>query len=183
VAQAVVAAGNLTRNSRVWVLLLACILAKPALAQTPDRAFHLLGTWTCKEISQSTSRWTFTRKGDNAIALHNEFRSASGETATFDETYRQNPKTGQWTWQATNGSAIYERGTAGPWNSRTWTFAGTIDVMRGQKSKPRAVKYARFGVRMIYTDLGNDALQREFQSLRGRNRTWTSYSIGTCRRV
>jgi hypothetical protein len=173
------------RNLRGWVLLLACIFAKPAIAQTPpaaDRAFHLIGRWSCENVDHTTGELTYTRNHDGSIAMHNAFRTVSGMTGQFTEVYRLGAKTKQWAWHSSDGHGFNEHGFAWPWDSRTWTIEGVADAIGRTKARP-GLHHLHFGMRLVYTDLGDDAFQREFQNVQGRARTWTSYSIGTCRRI
>jgi hypothetical protein len=174
----------MTRNLWVWVLLLAAIVAMPALAQAPttDRAFHLIGRWSCEDINHTTSAFTYTRNHDGSIAMVNAFRTIAGAPGQFTEIYRLGAKTEQWIWRSSNGHGFAEHGVARPWDSRTWMFEGTADTMGRTKAQP-ALHRVHLGVRMIYTDLGDNAFQREFQSMQGRSHAWTSYSIGTCKRT
>jgi hypothetical protein len=172
-------------NPRVWVLLLACFVATPALAQTPqtsDRAYHLVGKWSCEDINHTLNDWTIVRRPDGSLTLRNVYHPIGGGVGRFDETYRFDAKIGRWTWHSHDGSSFAESGTAGRWISRTWTFEGVADAL-ARSRKSSALIRRKIPVRMVYTDLGNDALQREFLLKQPRDGSWASTSLGTCKRI
>ena len=142
----------------------------PAPATTPlrnDRARNLIGgVWQCETIGGSTGERTYSEnEDDGSIDMQSELEAA-GRVFRVSEHYRFDEARQIWTVQ-TEGGAY--RGTAPPWNGYKWIFSG-IESQNGQ----------RLPVRMVYFDLGDEALRRDFQTLQ--DRVWRTYSAETCRR-
>ena len=147
-----------------------------------DRATELLGTWSCESIAHSMGNWVFKRNGDGSLTMKNNFKTEDGLTGEFDERYRVDSTTGQWTWSSLQPSlpGFQESGKADPWTADKWVFEGNMSLAGTSNSinySPTRIQ----DLRMIYSALGNDAFRREFEVRRdGR---WVTFSASTCVRT
>jgi hypothetical protein len=156
------------------------------LAAQPDRAYSLIGTWSCSS-SGSTGTITYVRNADGSISMKNVFVLASAGWARgeFDEQYRFDPATAVWTWTAEQPqlATFGERGTAGPWTAQTWIFDGTLRLAstRTLDSVLEPAPTTTQAVRMVYTSLGDNVFQRDFEFYQ--KGLWVIRSSGTCKRT
>jgi hypothetical protein len=172
------------RSIAISLALLAGATAP--LAAQPDRAYSLIGTWSCTS-SASTGTMTYVRNADGSISMKNVFELASQPAARgeFDETYRFDPAAAVWTWTADQPqlAAFHERGTAGPWTTQTWIFDGTA-TMAGSRTLDSIAEPAPAttqAVRMVYAGLGDNVFRRDFEFYQ--KGLWVIRSSGTCKRV
>jgi hypothetical protein len=160
--------------------------ATAPLAAQPDRAYTLIGTWSCTS-SESTGTITYLRDADGSISMKNVFAltNATWARGEFDEQYRFDPATAVWTWTAEQPqlAAFQERGTAGPWTTQSWIFDGTLRVAgsRTLDSIAAPTQTTTQAVRMVYTSLGDNAFRRDFEFYQ--KGLWAIRSSGTCKRV
>lgn len=160
--------------------------ATAPLAAQPDRAYSLIGTWSCSS-SGSTGTITYVRNADGSISMKNVFVLANtGAHGEFDEQYRFDPATAVWTWTAEQPSmaAFQERGTAGPWTAQNWIFDGSLKLVPASRtfdSLSEPTPMTEQAVRMVYTSLGGDVFRRDFESYQ--NGLWVVRSSGTCKRA
>lgn len=160
--------------------------ATAPLAAQPDRAYSLIGTWSCTSTG-STGTMTYVRNADGSISMKNVFASASATWArgAFDEQYRFDPATAVWTWTAAlpNRADFEESGTAGPWTTQRWIFDGTLRVA-GSRTLDSILEPAPTttqAVRMVYTSLADNVFQRDFEFYQ--KGLWVIRSSGTCKRA
>ena len=101
---------------RTGVVLFFLLLA----ATAPDRAYDLLGTWSCETQQGSIGTHFYTRNADGSIALHNDFRTTSGRHIIVDETFRYEAASGRWTVTTAPDSCVRrgERRSGQPWSGR-----------------------------------------------------------------
>jgi hypothetical protein len=152
-------------------------------AQTTDRAYGLIGTWSCESFAHSRGTMTFTRNADGSISMKNLFTTIDGRSGAFDEQYRFDPAMARWSWTAAiPGVATFEeRGSAGEWTADEWTFDGVVRT--SSPASPDSIagpKLSSQALRMTYTDLGGAAFRRGFEVFR--NGTWVPASTSTCKR-
>jgi hypothetical protein len=176
------------KNIALVCALLTLAVAGPAAAQQTtadgDRAYRLVGTWSCETAQHSISTTTYTRNDDGSVSMKNLFTTDNGLSGEFNETYRYDTRSNRWTWNSVQARVpnFKERGTAGPWTAEKWTFGGEIDQMEpiptGSILPPRMITVP---LRMVYTDLTDSTFRRDFETVL--NDRWTPFSESTCKRV
>ena len=171
----------------VWLLLVVAGLA-PASAQqsnsASDRAFALLGTWSCESFIHSHGTWTYLRAPDGKISMRNRFKTATGLSREFDESYSLDPVSGRWTWTGTQPDrpGFVETGISGPWTAETWNFQGRTDIVTlAPAGSIQPPNHFTQQLRMVYTTLSPDAFRRELEVLQ--NGRWVSTNGSTCKRT
>ena len=132
---------------------------------TRDRAYTLVGLWSCKTFGGLTATHAFAQPTTGTLLLHNVLR-INDRDYVIDEAYRYNAATGSWS-NVTQGGAYV--GTAGRWLGATWVFDGTI-----------ADRQAHVPVKMTYVTLGRGAFLRRFERRTGAG--WVTYAAETCQR-
>jgi hypothetical protein len=170
----------------IAISLTLLVAATEQSSAQPDRAESLIGTWSCTS-SGSTGTITYARNADGSISMKNVFALASATWARgeFDEQYRFDPGTAVWTWTAAlpHRTDFQESGTAGPWTAQTWVFDGTLSLKspRVFDSLQEPTPVEKQTVRMVYTSLGDNVFQRDFEFYQ--KGLWVIRSSGTCKRV
>ena len=127
------------------------VLATPALEapRRNDHAYALVGgPWSCESVNGEPSIQRYVLGADGSITLHDDVRVAK-RSYDIVETYRFDPARGLWDTTVRGGGYA---GAAMPWSGEKWVFNG-IETERGRRSK----------VRMVYTQLGDQAYRRDFQ--------------------
>lgn len=165
--------------------MLALALGAPAAAQTPpqnaDRAFNLVGTWSCESMAHSIGTMTFTQNPNGSLSMRNVFHFPNGTPVEIDETYHFDAAANVWNWSLSQptGPEFRQDGTAPPWTAEQWVFAGSTFAVaippNGSIEPPRTSKE---DLQMVYTALGATALRREFE--RNRDGRWVTFSASTC---
>jgi hypothetical protein len=162
------------------LMLLAAATApaasQPAAAAAADRAYQLVGAWSCESAAGANGTMTFTRQSDGSLAMTNAFVTASGDPGTFDEVYRFDPSGSYWSWKATwrDHDDFREAGTAGMWTAQKWFFDGTLNQRPGHDGP------VIHRIRMVYTWLTNDSFEREFETFE--DGVWKPTSSSVCKR-
>lgn len=154
----------------LWLLLLA--------AHSPDRAYDLVGTWSCESRYGSIGAHVYVRNSDGSMTMRNEFRLSSGQPVTVEETYRYDARRAGWTISTPPDSwfgAI--NASAPPWSGKDWTFEGTRSTERA--ASPHIVRLTG-PVRLTYRFPQRDRLERHFQVQT--DGIWEPYSDETCAR-
>jgi len=120
---------------------------------------------------------TYVRQPDGLISLKTVFSARDGQTGEFDEAYTPVLPAAYWSWKASRlgRDDFAEAGTAGMWTAQKWFFDGTIN----QKSASHVPESHR--LRMIYTWLGDNAFQREFEVYQ--NGVWSTTTSSLCKRA
>jgi hypothetical protein len=166
-----------------WVTLGVLVIAvavatASSRAQSPpiDRAYALVGVWTCQTSAASSATMTFARQSDGSIAMRNVFSADGGASGEFDEVYRLVTPAQYWSWVATlQGRPDFkEAATAGMWTAQKWFFDGTVT----QRPHPHDTETHR--IRMIYTWISDTSFEREFEIYE--NGIWRMTSSSVCRR-
>jgi hypothetical protein len=141
-----------------------------------DRAYDLIGTWTCESTAGSTATMAFTRQSDGSISLRDAYTTASGTRGEFDEAYRIVLPAQYWSWVATwQGHPDFkEAASAGMWTAQKWFFDGTV----ADRPKPHDTETHR--IRIVYTRLTDASFEREFETYDGG--VWKRTSSSVCRR-
>lgn len=151
----------------------AVLPGPPAVAGPTADLARLLGTWDCTgDVAGSSSTETYTRTGDDAVAMGNAVHTSSGAKGFVSETFRFTPQSHTWTVTALPNRFFDElSATSAPWSAGTqWVLLGT-EVFR---KKPMAV-------RIVYTSLDSDTFRREHQVEAGG--MWRDDAAYVCRRV
>jgi len=130
-----------------------------------DRAYALVGAWSCRTFGGASATHTFARRNDATLLLHNVLR-ISDRNYDIDETYRFDRSNQTWS-NVTQGGAYV--GTARRWLGSTWVFDGSV-AERGR----------RVPVKMTYAILSKRAFRRRFNRLQ--NGAWVTYAAETCKR-
>ncbi len=130
-----------------------------------DRAYALIGAWSCRTFGGASATHTFARRDDATLLLHNVLH-ISDRDYDIDETYRFDRSNKMWS-NVTQGGAYV--GTARQWLGSTWVFDGSV-AERGR----------RVPVKMTYAILSKRAFRRRFNRLR--NGGWVTYAAETCQR-
>jgi hypothetical protein len=164
--------------------VLIALIAVPARAQqSSDRAYWLVGTWSCRSMYNSVGTWTFVRNDDGSISLSNVFHPEGGERGNFLETYRFDSAAGVWRWSATrmHETTVREYGIAAPWTGADWIYDAHIpldsSMLSGSIGQPRTRSEQ---VRIVYTMLDDATFQRKLESMVSGKWTLTNGSI--CKR-
>jgi len=154
----------------------ATVAAAVAQSADVDRAYDLVGRWTCASAAGSSATLTFTRQGDGSIRMRNIFIPPHAAQGEFDETYRLISPARYWLWTATlQGNPDFkEAATAGPWTATSWFFDGTMT------HRPHPHDTDTHRIRIVYAWLDNASFQREFEIYEGD--VWKSTSSAVCRR-
>jgi len=134
-------------------------------AMSADRAFSLIGAWSCRTFGGASATHTFVRQNDATLLLHNVLRLGERDY-DIDETYRFNHANERWS-NVTEGGAYV--GTARRWLGSTWVFDGSV-ADRGR----------RLPVTMTYARLSSRAFRRRFNRLQ--HGVWVTYAAETCQR-
>ena len=130
-----------------------------------DHAYALVGDpWSCESVNGEPSTQRYISDAEGSITLHDDVRVAK-HSYDIVETYRFDPVRGLWNTEVRGGGYA---GTAAPWAHEKWIFNG-IETERGRHSE----------VRMVYTQLGEQAYRRDFQ-LSSNGQTFVSE---TCKRT
>ncbi len=135
-------------------------------ASLADRAYALLGRWSCVTRGGIASTHTYARWSADAFTLDNVVR-VGDRSYTIRELYRFEPSEDLWL-NATQDDAY--NGTAAPWRQTQWLFEGSVPA--GSRRLP---------VRMIYSELSTREFQRDFEKFDGG--AWSSFASETCRRT
>jgi hypothetical protein len=153
-------------------------------APVTDRAPGLIGTWRCESIQHSNGTWSFERNQDDSIVMKNKFRTATGLSGEFDETYRFDPRSRLWNWsslQADRPGSLQEDGKAAPWTADAWTFDGQKRETEMSSGSILPARTVTQNIRMVYSSLGPDAFRRDIEVFHdGR---WITTSASTCKRA
>jgi hypothetical protein len=180
---------NFYRMRTLGLCLVLCAAAVSPLsaqdaAPAADRTAGLIGTWQCESFRHSNGTWTFVRNGDGSIALNNKFRTDTGLSGEFAETYSFDPQSGLWNWASTQQDrpgGLQEDGKAKPWTAETWTFDGRLRITESSSGSIQPARTIARNIRMVYTTLGPDAFRRDMETFSdGR---WVSSSASTCKRA
>ena len=169
-----------------FVLCAAAVspLSAQDTAPAADRTAGLIGTWQCESFRHSDGTWTFVRNSDDSIALKNKFRTDTGLSGEFDETYSFDPQSGLWNWasmQIDRTGSLQEDGKAKPWTEATWTFDGRLRTTEMSTGSLQPARTLARNIRMVYTTLGPDTFRRDMETFYdGR---WASNSASTCKRT
>jgi hypothetical protein len=118
--------------------------------------------------------------------MKNVFRTATGLSGEWDDTYRYDAKTGHWTWtssQANRPGSLQEKGIAPRWTGDKWTFEGqeTLTQPAAEGSVTTQPRPFVTSIRSVYTSLGPDAFRHEIETFR--NGGWVTGSASTCKRA
>lgn len=140
-------------------------------ASSPERAYWLVGTWSCESLAHTKTHMAFTREQDG-MSMQNRYRTADGVSGEYDETYKYDSQASRWTWETTESSSgSKEEGTAGPWLTGKWTFDGT----RRYENVPAQ------HIQMIYSRIDNASFRREFGISHAG--AWMTTSSSVCKRT
>jgi hypothetical protein len=157
------------------MIVVATSTTPAASLSTPsDRAYDLIGTWTCVTAAHASATMTFTRESDGSISMRNVFTTPGG-AGEFDEVYRLVPG-GYWSWIATqpDRADFKEAATANPWAAEKWFFDGTVT------ERPHRHDTDTHRIRMIYTRLSDASFEREFELYD--SDVWKTTSSSICKR-
>jgi hypothetical protein len=156
----------------VSIPLVFAAASLPLVAQSApgDRAYSLIGTWSCKGETRGKGTLTFTQNPDGSIALKNTFKMKNGQ-GERDEQFRFDSQNSTWTWTATRPDA-QDTGTAGAWTASDWTFEGTRRNPDSNTSEQ---------IRMVYTALSDGSIRRHTEEYQ--NGAWVVRSGSICRRT
>lgn len=159
------------------VVLLGIILAQIDPTTTYDRAYDLVGRWSCQTGPGGSSSMTYVRESDGAITMRNTFGNDSGASGEFDETYVFVTPAQYWSWISTlRGRPDFkEAATAGMWTAQKWFFDGTVT------QRPHAHDTETHRIRMIYTWISRSSFEREFETYE--SGVWKTTSSSVCRRL
>jgi hypothetical protein len=161
-----------------WPFLMALVVAANAPASSQvERAYDLVGAWTCQSAGGATSSMTFVRQSDGSVSMRNRFTNHGGPTSEFDEVYRFVTPAQYWSWTATlSGRPDFkEAANAGMWTAQKWFFDGTVT----QRPHPQDTETHR--IRMIYTWISDSSFEREFEIYE--LGVWKTTSTSVCRRT
>src|SRR5476651_2580150 len=170
--------------SFIFALALGATAAAQTAPQNADRAYTLVGTWSCESMAHSVGTMTFTQNPDGSLSMKNMFQFPNGTPAEIDETYHFDAAANVWKWSLSqpSGPEFRQDGTAPPWTAEKWLFSGSVFQVAvpppGSIQPPRTSKQP---LRMIYTDLNATALRREFEVVRAGR--WVTYSGSTCKKL
>ncbi len=157
----------------------------PATASLPDRAATLVGTWSCESIQHSLATETFARNAVDTITMKNTFRTATGLSGEWDETYRYDAKSGQWRWTSTQAGRpeLQETGSGPRWTGDKWTIEGQMILSQPSAEGSVTTQPRPFvtSIRSVYTSLGADAFRHDIE--RFQNGMWVTGSASTCKRA
>jgi len=160
-------------------------LASAAAAQQPennDRAYWLIGQWSCESLGHSHGTWTFSRT-DSGISLQQSFKTPDNLSGQIAEDYHFEPRAKRWVWTSTqNGPGSLAVARATPWTGEQWIFEGTNSKTPlpapGSDVPPQTNVRA---LRMVFTALGDGAFRRDFERIE--NGTWVTSNLSTCKRL
>jgi hypothetical protein len=159
------------------VVLFAALLA----ATAHDRAFDLIGTWSCETQQGSIGTHVYARNPDGAIALVNDFRTTSGRHIVVEETFRFDAAAGRWTVTTAPDSWFgAESLSAPPWSGKEWVLDGTENTERAASP---LVARGTSRIRVVYTFPAADRMERLFELPGAAAGTWDAFSTETCART
>src|ERR1700676_3317896 len=150
---------------RAGLVVLLLLAAAPAQGSETDFVDRLIGTWSCETDTHTSATLTFVRNVDGSISMKNVFKSVSGFTGEFDEQYRLDPRSAEWTWVSTQPDrpGWQETATAWRWAGDKWVFQGRLrDVSTPPSGSVRPRPTTTREIRLVYTDLGDAGFRREF---------------------
>jgi hypothetical protein len=159
------------RLAIVFAVLFA-LIASPALAQetqqNSDRAYWLIGTWSCHSMYNSVGTWTFVRNDDTTFSLDNVFHPEGGRRGEFLERYHFDSSAGVWRWTATrqHETTVQEDGMAAPWTGTDWIFLAHIPL--GSSLLSDSIQHAGSAseqTRVVYTMLDETHFQRKLERM------------------
>ena len=157
---------------------IAVLVVAPAAAQpvSADRAYGLVGAWSCQTAAGSNATLTFARESDGTISMRNVFENG-GASGEFDELYRFVTAPQYWSWTATlKGRPDFkEAATAGPWTAQKWFFDGTVT------QRPHSGDTDTHRIRIVYTWISGSTFQREFELYDGN--VWKTTSSALCKKA
>lgn len=158
------------------VLLLSAVLS----VNVPDRAYDLVGTWSCETQQGSIGTHVYTRNPDGSMALRNDFRTTSGRHIVVEETFRFDAGSGKWT-VTTAPDAWFgaENVSAPPWTGKEWALEGTQNT---EHAASPLVARTTGRIRIVYSFPQAGKMERLFQLPGVSGATWETYSDETCAR-
>lgn len=152
----------------VFAALIAVSTAPACAQQSSDRAYWLVGTWSCRSMYNSVGTWTFVRNDDGSISISNVFHPEGDQRGQFLELYRFDPKAGVWRWSATrmHETTVREYGIAAPWTGTDWIFDAHLPLdsskLADSIQRPRTASQE---TRIVFTMLDDATFQRKIESI------------------
>lgn len=161
----------------VSTLLPALVLIAGGGLAPADRAYSLIGTWSCQTSAGGGATMTFAREDDGSISMRNLFTNETGASGEFNEGYRFVAPEQYWSWTATlQGRPDFkEAATAGMWTAEKWFFDGTV------AQRPHRQDTDTHRIRMIYTWISESSFEREFETYDGS--VWKTTTSAVCKKT